>query len=89
MNHISRFCFGAGRFDPVASAQPASAMDVSRPEITEEELNSEVELLRDEDLLKQVVMMAGLIPPDTPPPIGSPRSNVRRANLRAAWMWKR
>jgi len=55
-----------GRFDPVASAQPASAMDVSRPEISEEELNSEVELLRDEDLLKQVVVMAGLIPTDTP-----------------------
>ena len=55
-----------GRFDPVASAQPASAMDVSRPEISEEELNSEVELLRDEDLLKQVVVMAGLIPSDTP-----------------------
>jgi uncharacterized protein involved in exopolysaccharide biosynthesis len=55
-----------GRFDPVASAQPASAMDVSRPAISEEELNSEVELLRDEDLLKQVVTMAGLIPSDSP-----------------------
>jgi len=55
-----------GRFDPVASAQPASAMDVSRREISEEELNSEVELLRDEDLLKQVVTMAGLIPADIP-----------------------
>ena len=54
-----------GRYDPVASAQPASAMDVSRPEISEEELNSEVELLRDEDLLKQVANTAGLIPPDT------------------------
>lgn len=42
-------------------------MDVSRPEITEEETNSEVELLRDEDLLKQVVTVAALIPPDTPP----------------------
>jgi uncharacterized protein involved in exopolysaccharide biosynthesis len=55
-----------GRFDPVVSAQPPSAMDVSRPEISEEELNSEVELLRDEDLLKQVVTMAALIPSDTP-----------------------
>ena len=54
-----------GRFDPVVSSQPASAMDFSRPEISEEELNSEVELLRDEDLLKQVVTMAGLIPADT------------------------
>ncbi len=55
-----------GRFDSVASAEATSAMDVSRPEISEEELNSEVELLRDEDLLKQVVTMAGLIPPETP-----------------------
>src|ERR1022692_40752 len=53
-----------GRFDPVISSQPASAMDFARPDITEEELNSEVELLRDEDLLKQVVIMAGLVPVD-------------------------
>jgi uncharacterized protein involved in exopolysaccharide biosynthesis len=55
-----------GRFDPVVSPQPASAMDFTRPDITEEELNSEVELLRDEDLLKQVVKTAGLVPADTP-----------------------
>jgi len=55
-----------GRFDPVASSQPPSTLDLTRPEITEEELNSEVELLRDEDLLKQVVTMAGLIATDTP-----------------------
>jgi len=55
-----------GRFDPVVSPQPPSAMDFTRPDITEEELNSEVELLRDEDLLKQVVTMAGLVPADTP-----------------------
>ena len=39
-------------------------MDVTRPDITEEELNSEVELLRDEDLLKQVVKMAEIVPAD-------------------------
>ncbi len=55
-----------GRYDPVASSQPASPMDFTRPDITEEELNSEVELLSDEDLLKQVVKMAGLVPADTP-----------------------
>jgi uncharacterized protein involved in exopolysaccharide biosynthesis len=54
-----------GRFDPVVSSQPASAMDFTRPDITEEELNSEVELLRDEDLLKQVVKLADLVPADT------------------------
>ena len=55
-----------GRFDPVISAQPSNAMDFARPEISEEELNSEVELLRDQDLLKQVVVMAKLVPPETP-----------------------
>src|SRR5208282_826936 len=55
-----------GRYDPVVSSQPASPMDFTRPEITEEELNSEVELLRDQDLLKQVVKMARLVPADTP-----------------------
>ena len=55
-----------GRYDPVVSSQPASPMDFTRPDITEEELNSEVELLRDEDLLKQVVKMAQLVPADTP-----------------------
>jgi uncharacterized protein involved in exopolysaccharide biosynthesis len=52
------------RFDPIVSSQPASAMDFARPAITEEELNSEVDLVRDEDLLKQVVTTAGLVSPD-------------------------
>lgn len=55
-----------GRYDPVASSQPASPMDFTRPDITEEELNSEVELLRDQDLLKQVVKSAELVPANTP-----------------------
>jgi len=55
-----------GRFDAVVSAQPPSPMDLTRPDISEEEVNSEVELLRDEDLLKQVVVMAGLVPPGIP-----------------------
>jgi uncharacterized protein involved in exopolysaccharide biosynthesis len=55
-----------GRYDPVVSSQPASPMDFTRPDITEEELNSEVELLRDVDLLQEVVRTAGLIPADTP-----------------------
>jgi len=54
-----------GRYDPVVSSQPASPMDFTRPDITEEELNSEVELLRDEDLLKQVVNLAVLVPAGT------------------------
>jgi uncharacterized protein involved in exopolysaccharide biosynthesis len=66
-----------GRFDPVASPQPTSVMDLTRPEITEEELNSEVELLHDDDLLKQVVTMAGLIPTDTP--IAERQSEIEHA----------
>src|SRR6266550_258477 len=54
-----------GRSDPVVSAQPASLADFARPAISEEELNSEVELLRDEDLLKQVVVQCGLVSPGT------------------------
>ena len=51
-----------GRSDPLVSARPASAVDFTRPEITEEELNSEAELLCDPDLLKSVVQMAALVP---------------------------
>jgi uncharacterized protein involved in exopolysaccharide biosynthesis len=54
-----------GRFDPVISSQPANAMDFTRSEITEEELNSEVELLRDDNLLRQVVEVVGLVPART------------------------
>src|SRR5258708_31268756 len=64
-----------GRFDPVVSSQPASAMDFLRADITEEELNSEVELLRDNDLLKQVVTMAALVPAETRTPTAQPRLN--------------
>src|SRR5712671_2024282 len=53
-----------GRLDPLVSTQPA-APDFTRPAISEEELNSEVELLRDEGLLKQVVLESGLLPVGT------------------------
>ena len=53
-----------GRIDPVVSTQPAGP-DFMRPAISEEELNSEVELLRDESLLKQVVLESGLVPVGT------------------------
>ena len=52
-----------GRSDPVVSAQSASLADFTRSAISEEELNSEVELLRDEGLLRQVVRESGLVPP--------------------------
>ena len=50
------------RSDPMVSPRPASGVDFTRPEISEEELNSEVELLRDQDLLKQVAEAAAFVP---------------------------
>jgi uncharacterized protein involved in exopolysaccharide biosynthesis len=47
------------RVDGVVSAQP-NAPPESTPEITEEDLNSEVELIRSEDLLRDVVLATGL-----------------------------
>lgn len=55
-----------GRSDAIVSPRPASAVDFTRPEITAEELNSEVELLRDPELLKQVVQAAALVPAEVP-----------------------
>ena len=44
-----------GRSDPPATAQQNAPPDFSRVEVTEEELNSEVELLKDDDVLRRVV----------------------------------
>jgi uncharacterized protein involved in exopolysaccharide biosynthesis len=44
-----------GRADPPVTAQPNAPLDFSRVEVTEEELNSEVELLKDDDVLRHVV----------------------------------
>jgi uncharacterized protein involved in exopolysaccharide biosynthesis len=44
-----------GRSDPPATPQPNAPPDFSRAEVTEEELNSEVELLKDDDVLRRVV----------------------------------
>src|SRR5271170_3507360 len=44
-----------GRADPPVTAQPNATPDFSRVEVTEEELNSEVELLKDDDVLRRVV----------------------------------
>jgi uncharacterized protein involved in exopolysaccharide biosynthesis len=55
-----------GRIDPVVSSQPAASLDFARSEITEEELNSEVELLRDESLLRTVAQKARLVDAGTP-----------------------
>jgi uncharacterized protein involved in exopolysaccharide biosynthesis len=45
-----------GRVDPPMTPQPTALSEFSRYEITEEELNSEVQLLQDQDVLRQVVL---------------------------------
>ena len=49
-----------GRADAPVSAQENAPLDLTRLEITEEELNSEVELLRDDEVLRKVVEKNGL-----------------------------
>ena len=49
-----------GRIDPVVTPTPSPSPAFEHDEITEEELNSEVELLRDQDILRQVVLETGL-----------------------------
>lgn len=48
------------RADPVVTAEQNPPVALARPEIGEEEVNSEVELLKDEDLLRTVVESNGL-----------------------------
>ena len=54
-----------GRIDPLASPAPTN-LAFERREISEEDLNSEVELLKDNDLLRSVVIAANLVPDQAP-----------------------
>ncbi len=49
-----------GRADAPVSAAENAPLDLTRMEITEEELNSEVELLRDDEVLRRVVEETGV-----------------------------
>jgi uncharacterized protein involved in exopolysaccharide biosynthesis len=49
-----------GRVDPVVTSTPSQA-EFEREGVTEEELNSEVELLHDDEILRTVVRHSGLI----------------------------
>lgn len=49
-----------GRVDPVVTSTPSQA-EFERESVTEEELNSEVELLHDQEILRTVVRHSGLI----------------------------
>src|SRR5579863_201842 len=51
---------GRGRVDPVVTATPSQA-EFEREGVTEEELNSEVELLQDDEILRAVVRKASLL----------------------------
>ena len=48
-----------GRADAPVSATENAPLDLTRMEVTEEELNSEVELLRDDEVLRRVVEETG------------------------------
>lgn len=60
----TRILVRRGRADPPATAQQNAPPDFSRVEVTEEELNSEVELLKDDDVLRRVVESTGLAAQD-------------------------
>ncbi len=49
-----------GRADAPVSSQESAPLDLTRLAITQEELNSEVELLRDDEVLRQVVEESGV-----------------------------
>ncbi|HEV2697649.1 MAG TPA: hypothetical protein VGU90_06625 [Terriglobales bacterium] len=49
-----------GRIDPAVTPTESTPPLVQREDVSEEELNSEVELLQDEDILRKVVLSAGL-----------------------------
>lgn len=76
-----------GRSDPPAAAQQTAPPDFSRTEVTEEELNSEVELLKDDDVLRQVVKSTDLASHDWLRwlrPHETPAAAVERAARRLA-----
>ena len=50
-----------GRVDPLVTPAPTPSPMFQRDEITEEELNSQVELLHDDEILRTVVQTPGLI----------------------------
>src|SRR5579864_530209 len=54
-----------GRIDPAVTPTETAPQLVTHEEITEEELNSEVELLQDQDILRKVVLDTGLAANDS------------------------
>jgi uncharacterized protein involved in exopolysaccharide biosynthesis len=76
-----------GRSDPPVSGQQNAPPDFSRVEVTEEELNSEVELLKDNDVLRRVVSATNLASHDWLRwlrPHEDPPTSIERAARRLA-----
>jgi uncharacterized protein involved in exopolysaccharide biosynthesis len=76
-----------GRSDPPVSGQQNAPPDYSRTDVTEEELNSEVELLRDDDVLRRVVEANDLASHDWLPWLhrhDTERARVQRAARKLA-----
>lgn len=76
-----------GHSDPPVTGQQNAPPDFSRVEVTEEELNSEVELLKDEDVLRQVAEANDLAAHDWLRwirPREEPEARVERAAQRLA-----
>ncbi len=73
-----------GRVDPFVTSEQNAPAAVARPEISEEELNSEVELLRDQSLLRQVVEQNGLASTDSRTTVDQKATRVARAVRRLA-----
>jgi uncharacterized protein involved in exopolysaccharide biosynthesis len=48
------------RADPIVTSQQTAAMEQNLPSLTEEDINSEVSILRSQDLLEKVVVSCGL-----------------------------
>ena len=70
-----------GRMDPVVTSQSNSPQQMMQEEITESELNSEVELLNGTDLLRKVVVANGLQTKwhSWLPTLGKPKAEVEIA----------
>jgi uncharacterized protein involved in exopolysaccharide biosynthesis len=58
-----KFLVRKGRFDPLITSAPTPSPAFERGDISEEDLNSEVALLHDEDVLRTVVKTTGLAEP--------------------------
>ena len=66
------------RMDPVMTPSANASAQTSQ-DVTEEELNSEVEILKSRDLLEQVVLAAGLVKPEEGANTSDPPSRLQIA----------